>query len=171
MPRRDDDRDGQGVRRGGNRAIAQNRKAFHDYFVDETLEAGMVLVGSEIKSIRAGRVNLMDGYVVFRNGEAWLIGCHISGYAQASYRDHDPLRERKLLLNRREIFRWRARAEQRGYTVVPLRLYLKNDLAKVEIALVRGKRLYDKREAVEKRESDRDLQRVLKEAQRHTLDH
>lgn len=164
MPGRNKDSDG--VKRGGNRSIAQNRKAFHDYFVDETLEAGMVLLGSEIKSIRAGRVNLRDGYVAFRSDGAWLIGCHISGYAQASYRDHDPLRERKLLLNRREILRWRARTEQRGYTVVPLRLYLKNDLAKVEIALVRGKRLYDKREAVEKRESDRDLQRLLKDAHR-----
>ncbi len=161
MPR--NEHDTQGKVRGGNRSIAQNRKALHDYFIDETLEAGMVLVGSEIKSIRAGHVNLRDSYVLFRNNEAWLIGCHISGYAQASYQDHDPRRERKLLLNRREILRWRVRTEQRGYTVVPIRLYLKDNLAKVEIGLARGKRLYDKRDTMAKRDADRDIERALKE--------
>ncbi|MBC7315913.1 MAG: SsrA-binding protein SmpB, partial [Chloroflexi bacterium] len=124
------------------------------------------LVGSEIKSIRAGRVNLRDSYVTFRNGEAWLIGCHIAGYSQASYLDHDPRRDRKLLMNKREILRWRQRAEQKGYTIVPLRLYLRNNLAKVEIALARGKRQYDKREAIAERESQRDIERTLKEALR-----
>jgi SsrA-binding protein len=150
----------------GDRLIATNRKAYHDYFIDETLEAGLVLVGSEIKSIRAGHVNLRDSYVAIRNGEAWLIGAHIAGYHQASYQDHDPRRDRKLLLHRHEILRWRSKVEQRGYTIVPLRLYLKNNRAKVEIGLARGKHSYDKREAIAERESKRDIQRALKEAYR-----
>lgn len=152
--------------RGGNRVIATNRKAFHDYFIDDTLEAGLVLVGSEIKSIRAGRVNLRDSYVAIRDGEAWLIGAHIAGYAQASYEDHDPHRDRKLLMHRREIERWRGRVEQRGYTIVPLKLYLKNNRAKIEIGLARGKRAYDKREAIARRDSDRAMERALKEYRR-----
>lgn len=151
---------------GGDRPITSNRKAYHDYFVDETLEAGIVLQGSEIKSIRAGRVNLRDSFVAFRNGEAWLVGTHIAGYNEASYQDHDPRRDRKLLLHRREIDRWRARTEQRGYTVVPLRLYLAHNRAKVEIGLARGKHTFDKREAIARRENDRDIQRALKEAMR-----
>jgi SsrA-binding protein len=148
--------------RGGNRLIASNRKAYHDYFVEDTLEAGLVLVGSEIKSIRLGRVNLRDSHVAIRNGEAWLIGAHIAGYAQASYQDHDPRRDRKLLLHKMEIRRWLAKAEQKGYTIVPTKLYLKNNRAKVEIGLARGKRAYDKREAIAKRELDRKLRRALK---------
>ncbi len=148
--------------RGGDRVISTNRKAYHDYFVDETLEAGLVLVGSEIKSVRAGQVNLRDSYVAIRNNEAWLVGSHIAGYAQASYQDHDPHRDRKLLLHRDQIRKWRAKVEQRGYTIVPLRLYLKNNRAKVEIALARGKHTYDKREAIAKRDSERDLRRMTK---------
>jgi len=154
------------VVRGADRLISTNRKAYHDYFVDETLEAGLVLVGSEIKSIRAGQVNLRDSYVTLRNGEAWLIGAHIAGYTEASYQDHDPRRDRKLLLHRREIAKWRSKVEQRGFTMVPLKLYLKNNRAKVEIALVRGKHTYDKREAIAQRDSERDLRRELKEASR-----
>jgi SsrA-binding protein len=150
--------------RGGDRLIATNRKAFHDYFVDETLEAGIVLVGSEIKSVRAGQVNLRDSYVAIRNGEAWMIGAHIAGYNRASYQDHDPRRDRKLLLHQREIQRWRGKTEQRGFTIVPLKLYLKNNRAKVEIGLARGKHTYDKREAIAERESDRDVRRAMKEA-------
>jgi len=149
--------------RGGGRTIATNRKAFHDYFVEETLEAGLVLVGSEIKSIRAGRVSLQDSYVSIRDGEAWLIGCHIAGYVQASYQDHDPRRDRKLLMHRREIARWRGKVEQRGFTMVPLKMYLKNNRAKVEIGLVRGKRQYDKRQVIARRESERRIQRAIKE--------
>ncbi|MBC7237365.1 MAG: SsrA-binding protein SmpB [Chloroflexi bacterium] len=152
--------------RGGNRLIARNRKAYHDYHIEDTLEAGIVLTGSEIKSIRAGRVNLRDSYVAFRNGEAWLVGAHIAGYASASYQDHDPNRDRKLLLHRREIERWRSRVDERGYTVVPLSLYLKNNRAKVEIGLARGKRQYDKREAIRERETDRAVQRGIREAMR-----
>jgi len=150
--------------RGGNRVIATNRKARHDYHIEDTLEAGLVLTGSEIKSIRAGRVNLRDSYVTIRNNEAWLVGAHIAGYAQASHEDHDPLRDRKLLLHRIEIDRWLARAEQKGYTIVPLRLYLKNNRAKVEIALARGKRQHDKRAAIAEREAERAIERSIKEA-------
>ena len=151
---------------GGNRLITRNRKATHDYSIEDTLEAGLVLRGSEIKSIRAGRVNLRDSYVIFRQGEAWLVGTHISGYDSASYQDHDPLRDRKLLLHRREIERWRSRVAERGYTVVPLSLYLKNNRAKVEIGLAKGKRQYDKREAIRERETDRTVQRGIREAMR-----
>ncbi len=152
--------------RGGDRLIATNRKAYHDYFVDETMEAGIVLVGSEIKSIRAGQVNLRDSYVAIRENEAWMVGAHIAGYHQASYQDHDPRRDRKLLLHQREILRWRGKTEQRGFTIVPLKLYLKNNRAKVEIGLARGKHTYDKREAIAERESERDVRRALKEALR-----
>jgi SsrA-binding protein len=156
-------RDGNEPERGGNRNIASNRKAFHDYAIDDRFEAGIVLVGSEIKSIRAGRVSLRDSYVTFRDGEAWLVGSHISGYTQASYLDHEPLRDRKLLLHRQEIARLKARVDQRGYTVVPLRLYLKDNRAKVEIALAKGKREYDKRTAIAERDNERDIQRALRD--------
>lgn len=149
-----------------NRTIARNRKAFHDYHIGETLEAGIVLQGSEIKSIRAGNVNLQDSYVAFRDGEAWLVGAHIAGYHQASYQDHDPRRDRKLLLHKREIARLQSQVEQRGYTCVPTRLYLKNNRAKVEIALAKGKRLYDKRDAIRKRETNREIERAIKESLR-----
>jgi SsrA-binding protein len=152
---------------GGDRLITTNRRAYHDYFIEETLEAGVALVGSEIKSIRVGHVQLHDSYVTIRNEEAWLIGVHIAGYAEASYQDHDPRRDRKLLLHRQEIRRWRIKAEQRGYTIVPLKLYLKNNRAKVEIGLARGKHTYDKREAIAKRDSERDLRRALKDEHTH----
>jgi SsrA-binding protein len=149
------------AKRSGDRVIARNRKAYHDYFIGDTLEAGLRLVGSEIKSIRAGQVNLRDSFVAFRDGEAWLIGTHIAGYAQASYQDHDPRRNRKLLMHRKEIERWRAKVEQRGFTVVPLKLYLKNNRAKVEIGLAKGKHVYDKRHTIAKRDSERDMRRSL----------
>ncbi|MHB1296625.1 MAG: SsrA-binding protein SmpB [Anaerolineae bacterium] len=152
------------AQRSGDRTISVNRKAFHDYAIDETLEAGIVLVGSEIKSVRASQVNLRDSYVTIRNGEAWLVGSHIAGYAEASYQDHDPRRDRKLLLHRKEILRLRIRVEQKGYTLIPLKLYLKDGRAKVEVGLARGKHTYDKREAIAKRETDRDIQRTIKEA-------
>ena len=152
--------------RSGDRLITTNRRAYHDYFVEETLEAGVALVGSEIKSVRAGQVQLRDSYVTIRDGEAWMIGVHIAGYSQASYQDHDPRRDRKLLLHRQEIKRWRIKAEQRGYTIVPLKVYLKDNRAKVEIGLARGKHTYDKRETIAKRDSERDLRRALKEERR-----
>jgi len=145
------------------KVVATNRKARHDYHILDTYEAGMVLTGSEIKSVRAGRVNLRESYVTVRGGELWLVNCHISPYDQASRLNHEPLRDRKLLMHRRQINRLTADTQEAGYTLVPLRMYLKNNLAKVEIALVRGKRQYDKRQVIAKRETERQIRRTLKE--------
>ena len=143
--------------------VATNRKAYHDYFIHETLEAGLVLRGSEIKSIRAGRVNLRDSYVSILNGEAWLMNSHIAAYQEAGREGHDPRRRRKLLLHRREINRLHGKVLEKGYTIVPLRLYIKDNRAKVEIALVRGKKKYDKRAAIARKDADRAIERALKE--------
>jgi SsrA-binding protein len=144
------------------RTIATNRKARHDYFIDETFEAGIVLAGTEIKSARAGRVNLRDSYVQVKNGELWLIDTHIAPYKQAGRSSHKPKQPRKLLMHRREINRLQGKVQEKGYTIVPLRLYLKNNKwAKVEIALVRGKKLYDKRRAIREREDRRRMERAL----------
>jgi SsrA-binding protein len=144
------------------KTVATNRKARHDYFIDETYEAGIVLTGTEIKSIRAGRVNLRDSYVQVRNGELWLIDTHIAPYKQAGYSGHEPKRPRKLLMQRREINRLQGKAQEKGYTIIPLRFYLKNNKwAKVEIALARGKKLYDKRQAIRKRDAQREVERAL----------
>jgi SsrA-binding protein len=145
------------------KVVATNRKAFHEYFVSDTFEAGVALVGSEIKSIRAGRISLQDGYVSFEQGEAWLVNVHIAQYDPASRQNHDPRRRRKLLLHRREIDRLAAKVQEKGFTVIPTRLYLKDGRAKVEIGLAKGKRLYDKREAIAKRDSQRQVDRALKE--------
>ncbi len=147
----------------GFKVVATNRKAYHDYFIEETYEAGIVLTGTEIKSVRAARVNLKDGYVTFRDGEAWLVNVHISPYEHRGYASHDPTRDRKLLLHRKEIDRLQGRAQEKGWTIVPLRMYLKNGKAKVEIALVRGKKKYDKRQAIAKREQEREIRRAFKE--------
>ncbi len=144
------------------KTIATNRKARHDYFIDETCEAGIVLTGTEIKSARAGRVNLRDSYVQVRNGELWLIDTHIAPYKLAGRGSHEPKRPRKLLMQRREINRFQGKVQEKGYTIVPLRFYLKNNKwAKVEIALARGKKLYDKRQAIRKRDAQREMERVL----------
>lgn len=143
--------------------IATNRKAYHDYEVIETLEAGLVLTGTEIKSIRAGKVNLTDGFVLIRDGEAWLLNVHIAPYSHGARDNHEPKRERKLLLHRFEINRLATKVAERGWTIVPLRLYLRNNRAKVEIGLVRGKRLYDKRATIARRDAERELERELKE--------
>ncbi|MCS7038695.1 MAG: SsrA-binding protein SmpB [Anaerolineae bacterium] len=145
------------------KVIATNRKAYHDYEVIETLEAGMVLTGIEIKSIRAGKVNLTDGFVLIRDGEAWLLNVHIAPYSHGARDNHEPKRERKLLLHRFEINRLATKVAERGWTIVPLRLYLRNNRAKVEIGLVRGKRLYDKRATIARRDAERELERALKE--------
>lgn len=147
----------------GIKVIATNRKAQHEYQFHDSFEAGLVLKGSEIKSIRAGRVSLQEGFVLFENGEAWLVNVHIAPYDPASRQNHEPKRKRKLLLHRREIDRLQSRAQEKGFTVVPTRLYLKEGRAKVEIALARGKKLYDKREAIAKRDSKRQVDRALKE--------
>lgn len=141
--------------------IATNRKALHDYFIQEKHEAGIVLTGSEVKSIRAGRVNLRDSYVKVKDGELWLTDTHIAPYDQASRENHDPRRERKLLMHRKEINRLDSKAQAKGLTIVPLRMYFSKNRVKVEIALAQGKRVYDKREAIAKRESDRKMRRAL----------
>jgi SsrA-binding protein len=148
------------------KVVATNRKASHDYDLEESFEAGLVLTGSEIKSIRDSRVNLKDGYVVEREGELWLENVHISQYDQASFFGHDPVRPRKLLMHRKEINRMISRMREKGYSVVPTLLYLKNGRAKVEIALGRGKRQYDKRAAIAERDSQREIARALRERDR-----
>jgi SsrA-binding protein len=147
----------------GIKIIATNRKAYHEYQFHDTYEAGLALVGSEIKSIRAGQVSLKEGFVLFEEGEAWLVNVHIAQYEPASRQNHDPKRRRKLLLHRREIERLQSRVQEKGYTVVPTKLYLKDGRAKVEIGLARGKKLYDKRETIAKRDSKRQVERALKE--------
>ena len=146
----------------GFKTIASNRKAFHDYFLHDRREAGIVLTGTEIKSVRAGRANLRDGYVAIRDGEAWLVNVHIAPYLQGSRENPDPRRDRKLLLHRREINRLKSAVQEKRLTVVPLRLYLKGNRAKVEIALARGKKLYDKRAAISKKEAQRLVEREMK---------
>ena len=143
------------------KVVATNRKARHDFIIEDTYEAGIVLTGSEIKSIRAGQVNLRESYAVIRNGEAWLLNAHISQYKQASYQNHEPLRERKLLLNRREIDRLAGKLQEKGLTLVPLRIYLKNSWAKVELGLARGKKSFDKRQALRERDDRRQMARAL----------
>jgi len=144
------------------RTVATNRKARHDYFIDETYEAGIVLTGTEIKSVRHGRVSLRDSYVQVKNGELWLIDTHIAPYQQAGRNSHKPKRPRKLLMHRHEINRLQGKVQEKGYTVIPLRFYLKdNKWTKVEIALARGKKLYDKRQAIHKRDAQREMERAL----------
>jgi SsrA-binding protein len=148
------------------KVIATNRKARFEYRFHDTFEAGLVLKGSEIKSIRAGQVSLREGFVVFEGGEAWLINVHIAQYDPARLQGHEPTRRRKLLLHRREIDRLQRRVQEKGFTVVPTRLYLKDGRAKVEIALVRGKKQYDKRQTIAERDSKRRMERALKERYR-----
>ncbi len=143
--------------------VATNKKAYHDYFIEETYEAGIALSGTEVKSVRLGKVNLRDSYVTLKSGEALLVGAHISPYEKGSYFNVDPLRIRKLLLHKTEIRRLKARTEQKGFTVVPLKIYFKDSLVKVEIGLCRGKDLYDKRETLKRREEERKLGRIKKE--------
>lgn len=145
------------------KTIAKNRKARHDYFIDETYEAGIVLRGSEIKSIRDGRVNLRDSFVLVRDGEAWVHNLHIAPYRQSStHEDLDPRRPRKLLLHKRQIGRLAGLVAQKGVTIVPLRMYLKHNLAKLEIAVATGKKQYDKRQDIKEREHQREIERALK---------
>lgn len=143
--------------------IAQNKKAYHDYFVEDTYEAGIVLVGCEVKSIRLGAINLRDSFVIIKNGEVFMIGAHISPYKMGSYNNVNPRRTRKLLLNRSEINKLRGKVEQKGYTLVPLKVYFKDALVKVQIGLCKGKELHDKRQAIKEKENDRNLRRVMKE--------
>jgi len=142
--------------------LATNRKAYHDYHIDETFEAGIALTGTEIKSVRAGSINLRDSYAQVKNGELWLMNAHIAPYEPASRQNVDPYRDRKLLMHRREIMRLFGRVQEKGFTLVPLKVYLKKNRAKVEIGLARGKKLYDKREAISKRDAAREMARAVK---------
>jgi SsrA-binding protein len=141
--------------------IATNRKARHDYHIDDTFEAGMALTGTEIKSIRAGRVSLRDSFAVVKEGELWLMNAHIAPYDPGTYANHEPRRPRKLLMHRREINRITGQLQEKGFTLVPLRLYLKNNLAKVELGLARGKKQYDKRAALRQKETRREIDRAV----------
>jgi SsrA-binding protein len=144
------------------KVVAQNRKASHEYFLLEKYEAGLVLQGSEIKSIRAGQISLAEAYVSVDGHEAWLMDAHIAPYDQASYFNHEPRRPRKLLLHRSEIRDLWDEVRQKGVTVIPLRVYLKDGIAKVEISVAKGKKLYDKRQTIAKRDAEREIERSLR---------
>lgn len=143
------------------KTIAVNRKAYHDYHIEESVEAGLVLTGTEIKSIRAGGVNLRDAYARSEKGELWLLGAHIAQYPGGNRYNHEPKRPRKLLLHRRQIAELSGAVMRKGLTIVPLKLYLKNGIAKVELGLVRGKKVYDKREALALRDAQRQIERAF----------
>lgn len=143
--------------------VTTNRKARHEYTIEETLEAGLVLTGTEVKSLRDGRANLQDAYCVIDGGEMVMLNAHISPYTHGNLFNHDPLRPRKLLLHRKEIEKWRKATEQKGYTIVPLKLYFKNGRAKVEIGLARGKKLYDKRHDIAERDTKRRIDQLTKQ--------
>lgn len=148
-------------RETGRKLIAQNRKARHDYHVEETFEAGLVLTGTEVKSLRAGRASLVDGFADVKDGEVWLHNVHIPEYTQGTWNNHEPRRTRKLLLRKDEIRRLVGKTQEQGLTLVPLALYFKDGYAKVEIALARGKRSYDKRHALAEKQAKREAQRAL----------
>jgi SsrA-binding protein len=156
-----------GQRSDAETVVSVNRKARHDYLIEETYEAGLVLTGSEVKSLRAGRVNLRDSHARITRGEAFLVGTHISPYGPAVHTGHEPVRPRKLLLHKREIARLVGKVKERGLTLVPLRLYFKGPRAKVELALARGKKQYDKRAALREKASRREAERVMAGRRRH----
>jgi SsrA-binding protein len=148
--------------RDGEKDVAVNRRAYHDYFIDEKYEAGVMLTGTEIKSVRSGRANLRDGFVRIDSNEAWLENVHISPYAQGNVMNQEPVRPRKLLLHRKEISSLIGKVKQKGYTLIPLRVYITRNRAKVEIGLARGKRQYDKREAIAARDAKREIERAMR---------
>jgi SsrA-binding protein len=146
------------------KAVATNRKAYHDYFVEEKFEAGIMLQGTEVKSLRDGRVNLQDSYASVKGGEAFLHHCHISPYSHGNIMNHEPLRTRKLLLHRKEINKLLSKTQQQGLTLIPLRIYFsKRGLAKVEIGLAKGKKQHDRRASIKSREASREVERAMKE--------
>ena len=150
-----------------HRIVAQNRKARHDYFILETFECGVVLTGTEIKSVRDGKLNLKDGYAVINKGELWLCGVHISPYEKGSYYNHEPERDRKLLASKREIIRLQSKVREKGLTIVPLSVYIKdNKWAKIEMALAKGKTLYDKRDDIAERDVKREMERTVRRKDR-----
>jgi SsrA-binding protein len=153
--------DGHMVKEQGRKVIAQNRKAWRDYRIDDTFEAGLVLSGTEVKSLRAGRASLVDGFAEVQDNEVWLHGVHIPQYTQGTWTNHEPRRRRKLLMHRQEIDKLAARVAERGLTIVPLSLYFKDGRAKVEIGVGRGKRSYDKRQDMARRDADREVARAM----------
>lgn len=144
------------------KTVATNRKAYRDYHIQDSVEAGIVLTGTEIKSIRAGRVSLRDAYVRPEAGELWLLNAHVARYEPGSYLSHEPTRPRRLLLHRKQIDSLTSKVQERGLTLVPLKLYIKDSIAKVEVALGKGKKLYDKRESMIRRETEREIGRIMK---------
>jgi SsrA-binding protein len=144
------------------KVVCQNRKAYHDYFIEDTLEAGLSLLGTEVKSLREGKANLKDSYVMVKGAEAFLINCHISPYSHGNIINHEPERTRKLLLHRGEIEKLTDKAAQKGYSLVPLKIYFKGPRAKLEVGLARGKRQYEKREAIKEKEAKKEIARALK---------
>ncbi len=145
------------------KVVTTNREAYHNYFIDETYEAGLILTGTEVKSLRDGRINLKDAYVIIKEGEAWLINCHISPYSHGNRENHVPTRTRKLLLHKKEIARLGSKVQEKGLTLVATKVYFKQGRAKVEVGLARGKKLYDKRETEKRRLSERETRAALKE--------
>ncbi|ANX13537.1 MULTISPECIES: SsrA-binding protein SmpB [Bacillales] len=152
--------------KGEGKVVAQNKKARHDYHVEETFEAGIVLQGTEIKSIRAGRANLKDSFARVQNGELFLHNMHISTYEQGNRYNHDPLRTRKLLLHRKEINKLLGATKEQGYSIVPLKMYLKNGFAKLLIGLAKGKKHYDKRDDLKKKDAKREIERAFRDRQK-----
>lgn len=144
------------------KVVCQNRKAFHDYSIEDTLEAGIALSGTEVKSLREGKANLKDSYVLVKGGEVFLLNCHISPYSHGNIMNHDPVRTRKLLLHRKEIERMSGKAAAKGYTLIPLKIYFKASFAKVEIGLAKGKRLFEKRDSIKEREAKREIEKAMK---------
>ncbi len=142
--------------------IATNRKAFHDYHIEDRYEAGISLVGTEVKSLREGRANLKESYIIIKNGEAFLLNCHISPYSHGNIQNHDPLRTRKLLLHKKEIEKLWGKTSQQGLTLVPLKLYFKHGKAKVEVGIAKGKRQYEKRASIKEKEARREIERHMK---------
>lgn len=142
--------------------VCQNKKAYHDFSIEETVEAGMQLLGTEVKSLREGKSNLKDSYVIIKNAEVFLLNCHISPYTHGNIMNHDPLRTRKLLLHEREIQRLKGMSQQKGYTLVPLKIYFKGPYAKVEVGLAKGKKLYEKRDTIREREAKRAIERAMR---------
>lgn len=147
------------------KVVSSNRKAYHEYHIDEEYEAGIVLTGTEVKSVRDSRINLREGYAKIEGGELFLHNVHISAYAQGNRYNHEPLRTRKLLMHRREINRLYGKLKEKGYTLIPLRVYIKKGLIKIEIGLARGKKLYDKRAALAEKTARREMERAFKERQ------
>ncbi len=142
--------------------VSTNRKAYHDYHIQESVEAGISLLGTEVKSLREGRANLKDSYAIIKDGEVFLLNCHISPYSHGNILNHDPLRTRKLLLHKKEINKLWGGVSQKGFTLIPLKIYFKNGKAKVEIGLAKGKRQYEKRESIKEKEAKREIERHMK---------